>query len=110
MNALRSLTYYETLNMTDDNKRPPSRATTSALDALHLGLADTFSVELERCRKAGEAPSAQFLAQLRSFLKDNSVDVPANDKRFDRLKGSMPDMDALERGLVIPITRAKEAT
>jgi hypothetical protein len=93
-------------NMTDNTERPPSRATMSAFDALHAELIKSMADELQRCREACEAPSPAFLSQVRQTLKDNGVDVPSNDRRFDRLKRELPDMDKLEQaGNVVPIRR-----
>lgn len=93
--------------MTTKTRKPATRGTTTEFDGLHGALTATMAEELERCRKAGEAPSPQFMAQVRQFLSDNGVNVPAHDSRFDRLKDAIPNMDELEAsgGNVVQLTR-----
>lgn len=93
-----------------DKSTPPSRGTISEFDALHGALTEAYARELKRLKKAGEAPSPQFLSALQRFLAENGVNVPAHDKRFDRLKGALPNMDQFERGLnVVPIKTQESA-
>jgi hypothetical protein len=89
------------------NNKKPRRGTTTDFDSLHGALTAAMAAELDRCRAASEAPSSQFLAQVRQFLSDNGVTSPAHDSRFDRLKGAMPDMDELEKSgpNVVPLSR-----
>jgi hypothetical protein len=88
-----------------DNKSPPTAATLDEFNALHAELASAFTRELKRCKKEKISPSPQFLAQLRQFLSDNGVNVPARSPRIDRLADQIPDMDELERGNVVPMKR-----
>lgn len=93
----------------NDHSKPTGRGNTEQFDKLHGLLVTTIERELERCLQAGEAPSPAFLAQARQLLSDNSVTVPAESRRYDRLKDLMPDFDALERdGNVLPFGKAKE--
>lgn len=92
--------------MTDKNT-PPSRGTLTDFDGLHGALTATYVEALRRYKKAKETPPPQFLAALQRFLSENGVDVPAQDKRWDRLKDALPNMDALEQsGNIVPITRS----
>jgi dihydropteroate synthase len=89
-----------------DSMSAPARADMSQMDSLHGAMARAFAAELERCEKEGIAPSPQILSQARQFLQDNGVNVPAANRRFDRLKGQIPNMDELEKsGNVVPLTR-----
>lgn len=78
------------------------------MEALHGLLADVFLSEVQRCHAAGECPPPQLLSQIIKWLKDNGIDQPARASGVDRLLGQFPNMDALESGLVVPITRAKK--
>lgn len=88
-------------------KKTHARGSTSDMDALHGALTDTYADALRKYREAGEIPPPQFLSALQRFLAENGIDTPAFDRKFDRLKGELPDMDELARtGNVVPLKKA----
>ncbi|MDQ2651570.1 MAG: hypothetical protein M3Z20_00885 [Chloroflexota bacterium] len=101
--------------MTNDT---PSRgrATTQQLDELHGMLAEVFSAELQQARDGPDCPECgrkariepAMLGQIVKWLSANGIDVPARAAGVDRMLGGLPDMDALEAGLVVSITRARK--
>lgn len=85
------------------------RASTDVVDELHKIIAESITNEImaaasrTACEHCGNRPGIPpaLIAQGIKFLKDNGVDMPAQDgNRVDTLKEAMPDFDDLESNVV----------
>lgn len=79
-----------------------SRATDSALDALHALAAESMTDELRRNLERAKLPkddpnyeplSPKLLGVIRAFLKDNGIDIPESSPRFNNLTDQLRNLD-----------------
>lgn len=75
-----------------------SRASESALDALHAAVAQVLTDALQGTEE--DAPSPQMIAQAIKFLKDNGVDAPAKSARLSGLAAALADLSVDEVDVV----------
>lgn len=98
-----------------------SRATSSAVDALHGLVAASMTEELERAIARAQAPamiddpenprqkirnpnhaplSAQFMSVVIKFLKDNGIDAPTSSPRLSNLVDQLRTLEVGDEAVV----------